>query len=132
MVGVGEAQPFAAERQQPFQWRRVGPERRGSEQEGLLAGPLVLVEQHHHQPGPAAEPAEHRALADACGRGDIVHRDRVGAALGDEPARGIEQQRPVARGVAALLRCGHRQPAELFDAHFCTLTQPELIGPWSG
>ena len=103
-MGVGEAQPFAPEGQQSLQRRRVRPERRGSEQEGLLAGPLVLVEQHHHQPGPAAEPAEHRALADARGRGDVVHRDRVRAALGDQPARGVEQQRPVARGVAPLLR----------------------------
>ena len=118
MVGVGEAKPFAAEGHEPFQWWRLGSKGRGPEQERLLAGPLVLVEQHHHQPGPAAEPPEHRALPDACGCSDVVHRDRLGAALGDEPARGIEQQRPVARGVTALLRCGHRQPAELFDAHF--------------
>ncbi len=102
-----------------------GSEGRGPEQEGFLAGPLVLVEQHHHQPGPAAEPAEHRALADTRCRCDVVHRDRVRTVLGDQPARGVEQQCPVARGVAPLLRSGHRQPADLIDAHFCTLTQPE-------
>ena len=124
-MGVGEAQPFAPEGQQPFQRRRFRPEGRGPEQEGFLAGPLVLVEQHHHQPGPAAEPPEHRALADARGRGDVVHRDRVGSAFGDEPARGVEQQRPIARGVAALMGGGYRQSAELIEAHLRTLTQPE-------
>ena len=111
-MGVGEAQPFAPERQQPFQRRRLRSKGRGSEQEGFLTGPLVLVEQHHHQPGPAAEPPEHRPLADACGRGDVVHRDRVGAAFGNEPACGIEQQRPIAGGVAPLLRSGYRQSAD--------------------
>ena len=124
-MGVGEAQPLAAEREQPVQRRRVGPERRGTEQECLLAGPLVLVEQHHHQPGPAAEAAEHRALADACRRGDIVHRDRIRATLGDQATGGVEQQRAVARGIAPLLRSGYLQSAERSGAHLCTLTQPE-------
>ena len=114
---VGEAQPFAAERQQPFQRRGVGAEGRRAEEERLLAGLLVLVEQDHHQPGPATEPAEHRALADPGGRGDIVHRDRVGALFGDEPAGGVEQQRPVARGVAPLLRRAGRHRAGSF-LHF--------------
>ena len=89
MVGMDETQPVTPEREQPVQRRRIGTQRRGAEHESLLAGPLVLVEQHHHQSGPAAEPAEHRAFADAGGRGDVVHGDRVGAALGDQPARRV-------------------------------------------
>ena len=95
-----ELQPVAPVGQQPLQRRRAGPQRRRTEHERLLLGLLVLVEQHDHQARPAAEPAEQRALADACGGGDVVHRDRVGAALGDQPAGGIQQQRAVARGVA--------------------------------
>jgi len=37
----------------------------------------------------AAEPAKHRALADPGSGGDVVHGDRVCAALGDQPARGV-------------------------------------------
>ena len=86
-VGVDEADPLPAEGEQPVQRRCVGAQRRRAEQKGLLTGPFVLVEQHHHQAGPAAEPAEQRAFADAGGRGDVVHRDGVGAALGDQVAR---------------------------------------------
>ena len=118
---MGEAQPFATEGQQPFEWRCLRAEGRGPEQEGFLAGPLVLVEQNHHQPGPAAEATEQCALADARGRGDVVHRDGVRAALGDQPACGVEQQCPVARGVAPLLGCGYRQSADLIDAHISAL-----------
>ena len=40
------------------------------------------------------------------GRGrDVVHGDRVGAALGDQRAGGVEQAQPVACGVTALLGC---------------------------
>ena len=86
-----ELQPVAAVGQQSLQRRRTRAQRRRAEQERLLLDLLVLVEQHDHQPGPAAEPAEQRALADAGGRGDVVRGDRVGAALGDQPARGVEQ-----------------------------------------
>ena len=87
-----------------------GPSGGGAEEERLLVRLLVLVEQHHHQAGPAAEPPEQRALADARGRRDVVHRDRVGAAFGDQPAGRVEQQRAVAGGVAALVR-GRSVPA---------------------
>ena len=106
MVGMGKAQPVAPERQQAIHRRRIRTQRRRTEEERLLAGPLVLVEQHHHQAGPAAEPTKNRALADAGGGGDVVHADRIGAALGDEPARGVQQQRTVAGRVAALQRRG--------------------------
>ena len=91
VVGVHELQPVASVGKQPVQRRSTRPQRWRAEHEGLLLGLLVLVEQHDHQAGPAAEPAEQRALADARGRGDVVGRDRVGAALGDEAARGLEQ-----------------------------------------
>ena len=106
MVGMGETQPVAPEGEQAIQRRRIRAQRRRTEQERFLAGPLVLVEQHHHQSGPAAEPPKHRALADAGGGGDVVHADRIGPALGDEPARGVQQQQPVAGRVAALQRSG--------------------------
>ena len=83
-------------------------------------GLLVLVEQHDHQAGPAAEPAEQRALAHAGGRGDVVGRDRVGAALGDQPAGGLEEQRAVACSVAPLrwTGIGYRQIDQpIGDAH---------------
>ena len=90
-MGIDEPQPVPAEGHQSIQRRRIGAQRRRAEQECLLLGLLVLVEQHHHQAGPAAEPAEQRALADAGGRGDVVRGDRVGAALGDQAARRLEQ-----------------------------------------
>ena len=102
MVGVHEADSLPAERHQPIHGRRVRAQRRRAEQKCLLAGPLVLVEQHHHQARPAAEPAEQRALADAGGRGDVVHGDGVGAALGDQAAGGVDQQRAIARRVTSL------------------------------
>jgi hypothetical protein len=79
-------------------------QRRGAEQECLLVGQLVLVEQDEHQSGPAAEPAEQRALAHAGFDGDVVHGHRVGSSIGDQPPRGVEQQPPIAGGIPALLR----------------------------
>ena len=111
-VGLDELQPVPPVGQQPLQRRGARAQRRRTEQEGLLFGLLVLVEQHHHQAGAAAEPTEQRALADPGGGGDVVHGDRVGAALGDQSARRVQQQHAVAGGVAPLLRhlAGHRQP----------------------
>jgi hypothetical protein len=83
VMGMDEPQPRATVGQQPFQRRRAGPQRRRTEQERLLLGLLVLVEQHDHQAGAAAEAAEQSALADAGRRRDFVHGDRVWAAHGD-------------------------------------------------
>ena len=91
VVGVHELQPVASVGQQPLQRRGARPQRRRAEHERLLLGLLVLVEQHDHQPGPAAEAAEQRALADAGGGRDVVRGDRVGAALGDQAARSVQQ-----------------------------------------
>ena len=120
---MGESNAVPAERDQPLQRRGGGAQRGRPEQERLLGGPLVLVEKHHHQAGPAAEPAEHRALADPGGPGEIVHRDRVGATLGDQPAGGVEQQLPVAGGVTAF--GGYRVRQGQFDVH---LTDFNSIG----
>ena len=43
------------------------------------------------RPGPAAEAAEQCALAHACGRGDVVGGDGVGAALGYQATRSVQQ-----------------------------------------
>ena len=91
LMGFDELQPVAAVGEQSIQRRRARAQRRRAEEEGLLLGLLVLVEQHDHQAGAAAEPAEQRALADTRRRGDIVGGDGVGAALGDQPARSLEQ-----------------------------------------
>ncbi len=128
VVGMDEADPLPAERHQPIQWWRIGPQGRRAEQKSLLAGAFVLVEQHHHQAGPAAEPAEQRAFADARGRGDVVHGDGVGAALGDQVAGRVQQERAVARRVTALLLnllwSEHGQLAQPLDtAHSCTLAR---------
>ena len=130
VMGVDEADPLAAERHQPIHRRRIRPQRRRPEQECLLTGPFVLVEQDHHQAGTAAEPAEQRALADAGGRGDVVHGDGVGAALGDQAAGRLEQERAIARRVTAFLgkllgsrRVQFAQPLD--TAHNCTLARPE-------
>ena len=90
-MDVDELQPVAAVGEQPLQRRRTRSERRRPEEEGLLLGLLVFVEQHDHQARPAAEPAEQCAFADARGGGDVVGGDRVGAAFGDQAARGLEQ-----------------------------------------
>ena len=128
-VGVDELQPFPAVGEQAIQRGRAGAQRGRPEQERLLLGLLVFVEQHDHQPGAAAEPAEQRALADAGGRGDVVGGDGLGAALVDQAACRIEEQCPVARRVAALGRrriVGHRQRRQpVGHTHLATLTQPE-------
>ena len=127
---MDEADPLPAERHQSIHRWRVGAQRRRTEQECLLAGPFVLVEQHHHQAGPAAEPAEQRAFADAGGRGDVVHGDGVRAALGNQASDSLEQEGAVARRVTTLLRkllwCADGQLAQPLDtAHSCTLAPPE-------
>ena len=126
MVSMDKTQPVTPEREQALQRRRIRTQRRRPEQERLLAGLLVLVEQHHHQAGPTAEPTKHRALAYAGGGCDVVHSDRVGTTLGDEPARGIQHQHAVAGRVAPLHRGRSGQLAQRVDGtHTCTLTRLE-------
>ena len=88
-----------------------GPSGGGPNMNACCWGPLVLVEQYDHQAGPAAEPAEQRALADARRGGDVIHRDGVGAVFGNQTAGGVEQQHAVSGGVTALggRRIGDRQ-----------------------
>ncbi len=88
---VDELEPGPPVGEQAVQRWCARSQRRRPEQEGLLPRFLVLVEQHDHQACAAAEPAKQRALADAGRRRDVVSGDRVSAALGDQPARGIEQ-----------------------------------------
>ena len=90
-MGVHEFQPVASVGEQSLQWRRPWPQRWRAEEHRLLLDLLVLVEQHDHQPGPAAEPPEQCALADTGGRGDVVRRDGVGAALRDQATRSVQQ-----------------------------------------
>ena len=91
-MGQRETQPFATEGHEPLQRWRIGAQRRRPEQEGLLDGALVLVEQDDHQAGAAAEATEQGAFAHARRRGDVVHGDGVGAPLGDQGAGGVEQE----------------------------------------
>jgi hypothetical protein len=129
VVGVDEPQPAASVGEQPLERRRPGAQRRRAEQESLLFGLLVLVEQHDHQAGPAAEPAEQRALAHACGGRHVVHAHRVRAPFGDEVARGVEQQGTIAGGIASLLRRLLRQRRRgLRRGHALTLNQRDEIG----
>ena len=82
--------------------RRAGAERRRAAQDVLLQAPLGLVEQGAQEPLAVAEAAEQRALADAGGARDVVHGDRLHAALGEQPGRRLQHARAVARGVRAL------------------------------
>src|SRR5215207_9090581 len=111
VVGVDELQPIAAVGKEPVQRWRARSQWRRAEHEGPLFNLLVLVEQHNHQAGPAAEPAEQCALSHAGGRGDVVSGYRVGTALGDERASRVEEQRSVSRCIAPLWwsRIGYRQ-----------------------
>ena len=129
-MGVDEPRTVPAEGHQPIQWRGIGSQGRRAEEESLLAGALILVEQHRHQARPAAEPAEQRAFADARGRGDVIHGHGVRAALGDQAAGRVEQERAVSRCVTTLLLellwCVDGQLAQPLDtAHSCTLAPLE-------
>ena len=86
-----ELQPGAPVGHESLQWRRTGTQGRRAEHERLLHGLFVLVEQHQHQAGAAAEAAEQGALADAGRGGDGIHGDRVGAVFIDQPTGGVEQ-----------------------------------------
>ena len=106
------------EREQPLARRRARAERRRTPEHLLLERALVLVEQGQREPRPVAEAVEHRALGDPGLARDLVHRHRLDAALGEQPAGGGQDPLAVARGVGALgpraagdgQRIGHRRP----------------------
>ena len=81
---------------------RARPERGRAPQDQALQLALGVLQQRQRQPGPVAEAPEERALADARGGGDLVHRHRVDAALGEEAAGGLQDARAVAGGVGPL------------------------------
>src|SRR2546423_6717818 len=92
------------ERAEPVGGRRAGPERRAAADARLLQRALALVEQREGERAAVAEAPVERALADAGGAGDVVHRDVVDAALREERAGGLEDLAAVAGGVGALPR----------------------------
>src|SRR6185369_16466241 len=98
--------------------RRAGPERRRAGQHGLLEVPFLIVQQSLEDPGPGAEPAEHRALAQAGALGQAVHGQLAGALLGQDLAGGGQQVPPVTRGVGPF---GGRPPPGDGLAHGPTL-----------
>lgn len=115
---------------QAVQRRSIRAQRWRAEQEGLLTGSLVFIEQHHHQAGTAAEAAKQGAFADASGRGNVVHGDCVRTASGDQAARRLQQECTIACRVAplwyGLLPREHRQVTQpLGAAHLCTVTRSE-------
>ena len=69
---------------------------------GSYDGRLVAGEDGEQEGRARAEAAKDGALADACRLGDLVDRDAVGAALGEEPGRGRQDALAVARGVRPL------------------------------
>ena len=69
--------------------------------QGLLEFPFGVVEECVHEARPAAEPAEHCALAHTGLAGDRVHRDGVDAALRDQQRSRVEQTTPITCGVSA-------------------------------
>ena len=104
-VDPDHVQSRAAERDEAFDGICAGPEWRGTRHERRLEFLLAVVEQGEHEAGAAAEAAENRAFTDACGRGDVVHGDRVDAAFGDQHER---QRR------AGVDDCGPRRPARVW------------------
>jgi hypothetical protein len=97
-----EVDPGAAIGDQPVQRLGAGAQRRASGKNLFLEIPLAVVQQRVEDPRPGAEPAEHRSLAQARALGQPVHGQLVRALLGDDLARGRQQELPVARGVGAL------------------------------
>jgi hypothetical protein len=74
----------------------------------------VLVKEGLEEAGAVAEAAEHGPLADSRPLGDGVERDLLGAALGQHPARRIEDPDPIRRCVGALAPlAGERKTAWL-------------------
>jgi hypothetical protein len=63
---------------------------------------VPALDERAGQAGAVAEAAEERALADAGGGRDGVHRDVLRATLGVEPLRGVEDALAVPGGVGSL------------------------------
>jgi hypothetical protein len=83
---------------------RPRPQRRRTVEDVLLELEQPVVEEGEHQAGPVAEPAVDGAHPHAGGPGHLVQRQPVGAALGEDPGRGVEDLAAVAGGVGALGR----------------------------
>ncbi|GAB10643.1 hypothetical protein GOARA_061_00820 [Gordonia araii NBRC 100433] len=81
----------------------------------MLQPLLVVVDEGAHQAGAAAEPAEHRPLADPGGLGDLLHRDRRGASFGDELRGGVEQPDPIRGSIGPLVAPGQQVAADERD-----------------
>ena len=93
--------PLGTESHQPIQRSRTGAKGRGAEHEPALEGGLGIAEQRHHEPGPGAEAPEDSAFAHPGALGQPVHGESVRPALLNELTGSLEQQLPVAGGVAA-------------------------------
>src|SRR5260370_757613 len=91
-------------------------ERRGHDL--LVEGPLVVVKERLEDPRAGAEPAEHRALAQARPFGQPVHGQFVRALLGEHLTGRGQQVQPVAGGVGALAaRRSQRQDGLVHRPH---------------
>ena len=101
-VGVhhGALQSGGAEGDESLEGWRAGSERRRPRDDLPLPPGLAVVEQRRHEPGPAAEPAEDGALADAGLGRDLLHRHGLDTVAVDQAVGRIEEQLPVAGGVA--------------------------------
>ena len=102
----GQRQERVEEGCQALPRRRARPQRRGAAQELLLQLALGLVDQRLREPGPVAEAVEDRALGHTRRAGDVAHRHRLDAALGEQLPRGLEHAPAVAGGVGAFARPG--------------------------
>ena len=98
----GQRQQRVEEGGQALARRRARAERRRAAEELLLQLALGLVDQRLGEPGPVAEAVEDRALGHAGRAGDVAHRHRLDAALGEQLPRRLEHAPAVAGGVGAL------------------------------
>ena len=101
----------ARHRLEPLLRRRPRAERRRTADQRLLQRARLVLQQRRGEPGTVAEAAEQRALADARGGGDRVHRDVLHAVLGEQPRGGAEHLLAVALGVRADPRARRRRRA---------------------
>ena len=98
----------------------------------FLEGALALAEHRERERRARAEAAEQRALADAGGLGDVVHRDAAGAALGEQPLSRAEDPLAVARRVGALVGASLDQGRSISGSSTCVSIRTNLLsGPRS-